>query len=130
MSSVKAIVADGHQIGMHHLQGTVSFFSVIVPICYALTKCMIRCGYSCLTLLSFGHFFMSTASHTWTHVGMNSLSADALKENVCKLDSALQRILGFAPAIVRPPYGECLDAPYNALTGWGFSVVNWNLDSL
>jgi len=61
---------------------------------------------------------------------MNSLSASALKENVCKLDSALQRLLGFAPAIIRPPYGECNQTPLNLLAGWGFSVVNWNIDSL
>ncbi|KAJ3010429.1 UNVERIFIED_CONTAM: Carbohydrate esterase 4 protein [Siphonaria sp. JEL0065] len=69
------------------------------------------------------------ASHTWSHPALASLSDDAVRWEMNKIAGALQKILGFVPRYMRPPYGSGLhDARIERIMKeMGYIIVGWSL---
>ncbi|KAG9019784.1 Carbohydrate esterase 4 protein [Tulasnella sp. 427] len=69
------------------------------------------------------------ASHTWAHLDWTTLSADKLKSEMTRTDTALLKILGVKPAFVRPPYGNYNTQSKTVAGANGQSIVIWDFDS-
>lgn len=49
------------------------------------------------------------ASHTWEHRGLSTIPKAEVKNELFRLEIALQRILGKIPTYMRPPFSSCLE---------------------
>lgn len=78
-------------------------------------------------IVNAGH---QVALHTWTHSSLETASSDIAYAEVMNLEETLHGILGFTPTYLRPPFGATSSTSLTALGKLGFTVWNWNLDSL
>ncbi|KAF9213462.1 hypothetical protein BGZ59_005331 [Podila verticillata] len=71
-------------------------------------------------------------SHTWDHEDLNKLSLTAREDEMKKLDDALKEILPgkVRPTFMRPPYGNADDEVLNFLGDAGYTIINWNIDTM
>lgn len=70
------------------------------------------------------------ASHTFSHPDMTTLTFDEVVYQMTKLDGAFEKILGYSPTYMRPPFGYYTAATNVALQSVGFRYnVMWDLDS-
>ncbi|KAG0034297.1 chitin deacetylase [Podila clonocystis] len=70
------------------------------------------------------------ASHTWSHRDLATLKTEDRKAEMTNLDNAVKQIIGKKPTFMRPPYGSVNDAVLNYLGGAGYTIVNWNIDTM
>jgi len=70
------------------------------------------------------------ASHTWDHPHSKTLSTSAFTTEMTKLSTAMSKILGLVPGIMRPPYGEYSTANLQVLKKLGYVAVTWSDDTL
>ncbi len=66
-------------------------------------------------------------SHSYSHKNFNTLSAQAIAEDVKKTAEAFQNAVGFEPTIFRPPYGNCNDL---VKANMPLAMVTWSVDTL
>lgn len=69
-------------------------------------------------------------SHTWNHVYITKLSAEALHGNLNQFDANLQAIAGVRSMTMRPPGGYINNASRQALASYGVPAVMWSIDTL
>ncbi|KAG2182161.1 hypothetical protein INT43_007088 [Umbelopsis isabellina] len=69
------------------------------------------------------------ASHTYSHANLSTLDMEDVKREVQSLEEVLLPIIGKKPAFIRPPFGAVTDVNFNLLTGLGYTVVRWSVDS-
>lgn len=69
------------------------------------------------------------ASHSWSHPDLAKLNVSAITAELEKTDQAIQDIIGFRPAYMRPPYGSYNDNVTAVAKARGQDVVIWNFDS-
>jgi peptidoglycan/xylan/chitin deacetylase (PgdA/CDA1 family) len=69
------------------------------------------------------------ASHTYSHADLDTLGPDGIRSEMEQLDAQLQRIIGRRPVYMRPPYGNVNAQTEAVLTGLGYQIVKWNLDT-
>jgi len=69
------------------------------------------------------------ASHTWAHLDLTTLSFDKIHDEMWKVEQALERILGAAPAFMRPPYGNYNDLVRQVAYQRNQTVATWDFDS-
>ncbi|MDI6638210.1 MAG: polysaccharide deacetylase family protein [Bacillota bacterium] len=69
-------------------------------------------------------------NHTYFHTNLSRMAAWQVLLDLRKAQAVFTRLVGQAPAVVRPPYGA-LDPPaVEAIGQEGFKVVLWTIDSL
>lgn len=76
--------------------------------------------------IALGH---QVGHHTWDHPHMLTLTMDEIALEMSRLTDAFNKILGFSPRYMRPPYGEHSDAIDAYLQTLGFRVIAlWDVD--
>lgn len=65
-------------------------------------------------------------SHSYVHKDLSKLSSEALMNDLAAADQAFLSAVGFAPTLLRPPYGAVNDA---VKYGTGRSVITWTVDT-
>ncbi|WP_214409851.1 polysaccharide deacetylase family protein [Sphaerisporangium fuscum] len=69
------------------------------------------------------------ADHSWTHRDLTGLDAHEISEDLGRSQIAIGRATGYAPTLVRMPYGRA-DAKVSAeARRLGLSIVGWDLDA-
>ncbi|KAI8803236.1 hypothetical protein BJ742DRAFT_749078 [Cladochytrium replicatum] len=69
------------------------------------------------------------AQHTYTHPHLTQLSSAQVQDEVKRTEDLIYSLIGYHPAIIRPPYGETNANVQNVLHSMGYSSITWNLDS-
>jgi peptidoglycan/xylan/chitin deacetylase (PgdA/CDA1 family) len=64
-------------------------------------------------------------SHSYSHTDMDKLSASAIQEDLDASDDAFVQVLGYAPTLLRPPYGD-VNSQVKSL---GLPLINWSVDT-
>ncbi len=71
------------------------------------------------------------AGHAYTHVRLTRFGAAvAYRAHIARTNRALRDILGFEPALVRPPQGVVTDQQIAYFSARRVAVVNWSVDSM
>ncbi|KAF9432701.1 chitin deacetylase [Entomortierella beljakovae] len=68
------------------------------------------------------------ASHTWSHQDI-SLAATNLEFEMTNLDIEIEKQIGIRPVYMRPPYGNTSPESIAWLTGKGYKIINWDVDT-
>ncbi|KAH6892742.1 carbohydrate deacetylase [Coprinopsis sp. MPI-PUGE-AT-0042] len=69
------------------------------------------------------------ASHTWSHARLTEQNDSGIRNEIGRLETALQKILGIRPKWLRPPYGAQSSSMLNTMRSLKYKVVTWNLDT-
>lgn len=69
------------------------------------------------------------AAHTWAHANLEGLDSNGIKAEMAPLENALANILGVKPTYMRPPNGAAGGNVVPTLSGMGYRVVNWDVDT-
>ncbi|ORX94989.1 glycoside hydrolase/deacetylase, partial [Basidiobolus meristosporus CBS 931.73] len=69
------------------------------------------------------------ALHTNAHPHLDTLTPEAIKEDLTLSSQAVYNALQVSPNYMRPPYGECSEPCQEVIHKMGYTIVNWNLDS-
>ncbi|KAG2011086.1 chitin deacetylase, variant 2 [Coprinopsis cinerea AmutBmut pab1-1] len=69
------------------------------------------------------------ASHTWSHANLSGQSESNVRNEMTRLETALQKILGIRPKWFRPPYGAQNQNLLNIMRSLRYKTVTWNLDT-
>jgi len=77
-------------------------------------------------MLANGH---QIASHSWSHEDMEAITDEQRRAQIINNEIALADLFGFFPTYYRPPYTSCGWNCYEELSGYGYHVVNYNLDT-
>ncbi|CZR40550.1 putative chitin binding protein [Fusarium proliferatum ET1] len=68
--------------------------------------------------------------HTWDHINLDDAGHERALDNIEKMNAWLYNVIGSRSSFVRPPYGACEIDCRMTLTGNGYSIVQWNMDTL
>lgn len=68
-------------------------------------------------------------NHTWDHPKLPKESTEALKSEIDRTNVQLHSILGYYPALFRPPYGAATQEEVRMLGTMGYKVINWSVDT-
>ena len=70
------------------------------------------------------------ASHTWSHPDLDNSTSSTRREEMIRMQSAMQDILGKHPTYMRAPYVHCVtEACLADMKDLGYRVVVWETDS-
>lgn len=69
-------------------------------------------------------------SHSYRHVDLTKLTKQEQLKELKQAASAIEAIIGKAPAMMRPPYGETDEKLAAAVREEGSSIVLWSIDTL
>ena len=69
-------------------------------------------------------------NHTYNHPYLPPMSLAQMAGQITKTQEILNRIVGYKPKLIRPPYGAINEQQLLWAKRNGFLVVNWNVDSL
>ncbi|HFR3770894.1 TPA: polysaccharide deacetylase family protein [Streptococcus suis] len=65
-------------------------------------------------------------NHTWNHPKLTGISPEAVQSEVGDTQAALEKILGYKPKLMRPPYGAVNQATMNIIN---MPIIYWSVDS-
>ena len=71
-------------------------------------------------------------SHSWSHNRKPRLSqfpAEEIRKELTETHAEIERVIGFSPAMFRPPYGGVSDTLKDVAEEMGLSIILWSLDS-
>jgi peptidoglycan-N-acetylglucosamine deacetylase len=71
----------------------------------------------------------NVGNHSYSHPDFSKLPIAKVQEQITRAEVIIQRIVGFRPKLVRPPYGEILPIQLEWARQQGYTVVNWDVDS-
>jgi peptidoglycan/xylan/chitin deacetylase (PgdA/CDA1 family) len=69
-------------------------------------------------------------NHSYDHAVMSKLSISGYRKQIWSTDAILKNIIGYSPRYVRPPYGELLPQQVRWSKLAGYTIVNWDVDSV
>ncbi|OBZ09415.1 polysaccharide deacetylase family protein [Bacillus sp. FJAT-26390] len=69
-------------------------------------------------------------NHSYNHAVMSKLSLTNYQKQIWRTDTIIKNIVGYSPHFIRPPYGEMLPQQVKWSKQAGFTVVNWDVDSV
>ncbi len=69
-------------------------------------------------------------NHSYDHAVMSKLSLSGYRKQIWSTDAILKNIIGYSPRYVRPPYGELLPQQVRWSKQAGYTIVNWDVDSV
>lgn len=68
-------------------------------------------------------------SHSYSHKNLKKASVEKIKEEISSTDAVFEKILGYKPTLLRPPYGDVgSDLKENCdkyLIGWSVDTLDW-----
>ncbi|WP_099363860.1 polysaccharide deacetylase family protein [Fredinandcohnia onubensis] len=74
-----------------------------------------------------GHLVLS---HSYHHVQLDKLSEPEVRNEIEQAGTAIEEIIGQAPALVRTPYGSTNELVAEVAKGNNVSIILWSIDSL
>lgn len=69
-------------------------------------------------------------NHSYNHANLPKISDVEFQDQINKTDILIQKIAGYRPTFIRPPYGNINEAHIHWLASQHKIIVNWNVDSL
>lgn len=69
-------------------------------------------------------------NHSYSHANLPKLKDEAFRNEVLRTQRVIAKHSGHQPQLIRPPYGEIREEQIKWLASQGFTMVNWNVDSL
>ena len=69
-------------------------------------------------------------SHSDTHPYMTKLDGDAMKAEIDRCSSEIEKLTGKRPTLFRPPYGDYNNAVVDTVKEKGMYCIQWSIDSL
>jgi len=69
-------------------------------------------------------------NHSFTHPQFRNRSVQQFQQEICRTEKTLSGIIGYRPKLLRPPYGEINEEQVKWAMKNGYTIVNWNVDSL
>lgn len=69
-------------------------------------------------------------NHSYSHENLPKLSVDKFQYQIESTESILQNLIGYAPRLIRPPYGAINEDQVKWIATHHYLIVNWNVDSL
>ncbi|MEW9697782.1 polysaccharide deacetylase family protein [Paenibacillus sp. SI8] len=69
-------------------------------------------------------------NHSYSHANLPKLTADSFQSQIESTESVLQGLIGYAPKLIRPPYGAINEEQVRWMADHHYLIVNWNVDSL
>jgi peptidoglycan-N-acetylglucosamine deacetylase len=68
-------------------------------------------------------------NHSWNHLDQVRLSPDKVRDQVVRADKVLYPLVGYHPDLVRPPYGKADPDTVRIISGMGYKVIDWSVDT-
>lgn len=69
-------------------------------------------------------------NHSYDHAVFSKLSLTNYQKQIWRTDTIIKNIVGYSPHFIRPPYGELLPQQVRWSKQAGFTIVNWDVDSV
>lgn len=69
-------------------------------------------------------------NHSYSHPQFKNRSVKQFQNEILRTEKMIQRIVGYRPKLIRPPYGEINEGQVKWAKINGYKIVNWNVDSL
>lgn len=69
-------------------------------------------------------------NHSYSHENLPKLSVDKFQNQIESTETILQNLIGYAPRLIRPPYGAINEEQVKWIADHHYLIVNWNVDSL
>lgn len=63
-------------------------------------------------------------SHSYSHPKFQKISGEEVLAELSSADAAFTEVLGYAPSLLRPPYGSL----HEVLDDAGYSIITWSVD--
>lgn len=69
-------------------------------------------------------------NHSWDHPNLSEMSGEAYwTKQLQPTQDMFQKVLGFKPSLMRPPYGFLTDAQIKGIDGHGMKAILWSVAS-
>lgn len=69
-------------------------------------------------------------NHTYSHPNLAKVNDAEYRNQIIKTEEILNRLAGYAPKFIRPPYGEILEDQLKWATEQNFMIVQWSVDTV
>ncbi|NOU68328.1 polysaccharide deacetylase family protein [Paenibacillus sp. LMG 31461] len=69
-------------------------------------------------------------NHSYSHENLPKLSVDKFQNQIESTENILHNLIGYAPRLIRPPYGAINEEQVKWIADHHYLIVNWNVDSL
>ena len=69
-------------------------------------------------------------NHTYSHPNLAKVNDAEYRNQIIKTEEILNRLAGYAPKFIRPPYGEILEDQLKWATEKNFMIVQWSVDTV
>ncbi|CAI6053702.1 Peptidoglycan-N-acetylglucosamine deacetylase [Paenibacillus sp. JJ-100] len=69
-------------------------------------------------------------NHSYNHPEFSKLSMTAFRRQILHTGDIINRLTGYTPKMIRPPYGDINEEQLRWAARQHYSIVNWNVDSL
>ncbi|MFD0699059.1 polysaccharide deacetylase family protein [Paenibacillus sp. GCM10027628] len=69
-------------------------------------------------------------NHSYSHANMPKLTVEKFQNQIESTENVLQSLTGYAPKLIRPPYGAISEEQVKWVADHHYMIVNWNVDSL
>jgi peptidoglycan/xylan/chitin deacetylase (PgdA/CDA1 family) len=69
-------------------------------------------------------------NHSYDHAVLSRLPLAQYRKQISHTDAIINRLVGYTPHFIRPPYGELLPVHMKWSQAAGYVVVNWDVDSV
>ncbi|MEI2315855.1 peptidoglycan-N-acetylglucosamine deacetylase [Bacillus paramobilis] len=69
-------------------------------------------------------------NHTYSHPNLAKVNDAEYRNQIIKTEEILNRLAGYAPKFIRPPYGEILENQLKWATEQDFMIVQWSVDTV
>lgn len=71
----------------------------------------------------------AVGNHTYRHEALPNVTTEQVSQTLGATNSALNRAIGRGSSCLRPPYGALDQATFDYITGLGYTVHMWEVDS-
>ncbi|WP_156807442.1 polysaccharide deacetylase family protein [Effusibacillus pohliae] len=68
-------------------------------------------------------------NHTWDHPKLTKLTPQQIRDEVVRTDQLLDSIVGYYPALFRPPYGLTNPDIVREIGAMGYKIIDWSVDT-
>nr|WP_245954592.1 polysaccharide deacetylase family protein [Fontibacillus phaseoli] len=69
-------------------------------------------------------------NHSYSHPQFKNRSLKQFRTEILRTEKIIANIVGYRPKLIRPPYGEINEEQVKWAKKNGYTIVNWNVDSL
>ncbi|MNO54425.1 Peptidoglycan-N-acetylglucosamine deacetylase [compost metagenome] len=69
-------------------------------------------------------------NHSYNHPQFVKLEMNDFRTQIIRTENIIQTLAGYKPRLIRPPYGDISEKQLKWAKNHGYTLVNWNVDSL